>query len=109
MANSNATRKQLQWPPQLNMADDRPVIDTTYTYWEKQNSVYLNGVLNPVYVKNTDNYSVYDHSGNEYTINNGQLCRNGTSLFNVTNAKFVRTDVTDEYNRLVIRNEINFI
>lgn len=98
MANSNATRKQLQWPPQLNMADDRPVVDTTYTYWEKQNSVYLNGVLNPVYVKNTGNYSVYDHSGNEYTINNGQLCRNGTSLFNVTNAKFVRTDVTDEYN-----------
>lgn len=94
--NSKSQKQQIQWPPILQMMRDEPCIDNTFRNVEKINAPYINDMVSPVWVKDTESVGVYDIEGHRYEINDGWLTRDGTNLFEVEDRKFVREDVTEQ-------------
>lgn len=98
--NGKAQRQQLTWPPLLQMMHDEPVIDSSFRNVEKINAPYLNDMLTPVWIKDTESKAVYDKDGNRYELDSDNyLTRNGDKLFQVENKHFVREDVTEEFTK----------
>jgi hypothetical protein len=50
MANNKAEKMNMRFPLNLNLADDRPHIDTTFNEAKKINGPFLNGMIQPLYV-----------------------------------------------------------
>lgn len=98
--NQKATKAKIQFPLQLQMMRDEPVIDDSFNKVEKINTPYLNDTLSPVWIQNTESVGIYDVDGNRYEINKDSfLTRNGENVFQVENKKFVKKDVTERLNR----------
>lgn len=95
MPNKKATRTQIQFPPLLNLANDRPHIDTSLKNFEKQNGPYINDMIFPFYVKSLDSEYVFDRYGKSYHIENNKFYREDLALFAVSNNHFERKDITD--------------
>lgn len=95
--NSKASKQQIQWPPLLNMSDDRPHVDDTFRNVERINAPFVNGMLQPVWIKNLGQEYIHDAEGNKYDVENGVFKRNGIPLFQVENKHFERQDVTDRF------------
>lgn len=93
--NQKAQKQTIEWPPLLQMMHDEPVIDPTFRNTEKVNAPYLNDMLTPVWVKDTGSVGIYDKDGHRYEINDGWLTRDGAQLFQVSNKKFIKTDITE--------------
>ena len=89
--NSKANKSQIQWPPLLNLCNDRPHIDSTFKNWEKNNSPYLNDMISPVYIKDSGISGVYDYYGKKHQIVDGNWTIDGTSYISNLNHKFTRT------------------
>ena len=78
--NTKADKSQLKWPPLLNLANDKPHIDTSFQNWEKVNGPYLNSMLQPVWLqKETDKY-IYTKNGKRFRLLNGHLYENNNQL-----------------------------
>lgn len=95
--NSKASKQQIQWPPLLNLAENRPHVDDTFRNVEKINAPYVNEMLQPVWVKNLGQEYIHDAEGNKYDVENGVFKRNGVPLFNVENRHFEKRDVTERF------------
>jgi len=89
--NSKASKSQIQFPPLLNLCNDRPHVDSTFKNWEKNNSPYLNDMISPVYIKDSGVSGVYDYYGRKHQIVNGNWTIDGTSYISNLNHKFTRT------------------
>lgn len=85
--------------PLLHMADNKPHIDTTFQQVSKNNSPYINEMIQPFYSEKVEGDSVYDRFGNRYYIKDSQLYKNDTPLSNINNKMFKVEDVTSEYNK----------
>lgn len=99
--NSKASRNELQWPPLLNMSDNRPAIHNNFQSAERNNAPFVNEMLTPHYKKEvkTEYKTTFDKYDNKYDIHDGALYKNDEKLFDVDNRKFVQEDVTDQYNK----------
>lgn len=96
--NKKDTKQEMQWPPLLNMSENRPWVDTSFRNVEKINAPYLNEMLQPVWTKNLGRSYIHDNAGNKYCIDDdGYFTRNDRRLFKVDNRKFVKEDVTEEF------------
>ena len=84
--------------PLLHMADNKPHIDTTFQQVSKNNSPYINEMIQPFYSEKIEDDSVFDRFGNRYYIKNSQLYKNDRALTNINNKMFKVEDVTSEYN-----------
>lgn len=94
--NQKAQRQTLEWPPLLNMSDNHPYVDNSFRNVEKNNAPYINNMITPVWVKDTESIGLYDKDGHRYEITEGYLTRDGAQLFKVNNKMFVREDITEE-------------
>lgn len=83
--------------PLLYMADNKPKIDTTFQNVSKNNSPYVNEIIQPFYSKKIEGDSVYDRFGNRYYIKDSHLYKNDTALSVINNKMFQVEDVTEEY------------
>lgn len=98
--NQKAQKAKIQFPLQLQMMHDEPVVDETFNKVERINAPYLNDMLSPVYIQDTKSVGIYDVEGNRYVVDEDYyLTRNGEKLFQIENKKFVKEDVTEEYNK----------
>lgn len=95
--NGKAQKSQIKWPPLFNFANDKPHIDPSFQNWEKVNGPYLNDMVQPVYTQSAGLSTVFSKDGDAFNIEDGVFKRNGETLWNVDNYKFVKKDVTDEY------------
>lgn len=97
--NQKAQRTELQFPPLLNLQDDRPHIASDFRSVEKLNAPYLNGMLTPLWRSEYEytNKPVYDYNNNRYEIINGWLTKNGINLFPVDDFHFEKEDVTEQF------------
>ena len=84
--------------PLLHLADNKPHIDTTFQQVSKNNSPYINEMIQPFYSEKIEGDSVYDRFGNRYYIKESQLYKNDRALTNINNKMFKVEDVTSEYN-----------
>lgn len=89
--NGKANKSQIQFPPLLNLCNDRPHVDATFRNWEKNNSPYLNDMISPVYIKDSGIEGIYDYYGRKHQIINGNWTIDGTSYISNLNHKFTRT------------------
>ena len=89
--NNKASKSQIQFPPLLNLCNDRPHVDSTFRNWEKNNSPYLNDMISPVYIKDSGVAGVYDYYGRKHQIVDGNWTIDGTSYISNLNHKFTRT------------------
>ena len=104
--NNKATKQTVEWPPLLNMSENRPWVDTSFRSVEKINAPYLNEMLQPVWVKNLKKEYSHDTSGNSYRIeDDGKLYKNSRALFPVDNCRFVRQDVTEDFIDVIAYDE----
>lgn len=104
--NNKATKQTVEWPPLLNMSENRPWVDTSFRSVEKINAPYLNEMLQPVWIKNLEKEYVHDTSGNSYRIEgDGKLYKNSRALFPVDNCHFVRQDVTEDFIDVIAYDE----
>ena len=96
MANQKSLRQEVEFPPLLNLQEDRPRVASDFRSVEHNNSPYINGMLVPLWKKeyNFTNKPVYDYENNRYEIKNGWLTRNGEDLFTVENKHFEREDAS---------------
>lgn len=87
-------------PPLLNLSDNRPHVDPSFKYLEHINAPFINEMLMPLQIKNTNGEYTYDNDGNSYAIKDGYLVKNDTNqLFPVDNKTFKRTNVTSLMNQ----------
>jgi len=93
--NTKADKSQLKWPPLLNLADDKPHIDTSFQNWEKVNGPYLNSMLQPVWLRRyADNTYYYTKNGKRYRMSGGHLQENERNLSPTIDAvKFKKSDM----------------
>ncbi len=106
MNNSKANKQTVEWPPLLNMSENRPWVDTSFRNVEQINAPYLNEMLQPVWIKNLEKEYVHDTSGNSYRIeDDGKLYKNNRALFPVDNCHFVRQDVTEDFIDVIAYDE----
>ena len=77
--NNKASKSQIQFPPLLNLCNDRPHVDSSFRNWEKNNSPYLNDMISPVYLKENGVSGVYDYYGRKHQIVDGNWTIDGTS------------------------------
>lgn len=84
--------------PLLHLADNKPHIDTTFQQVSKNNSPYINEMIQPFYSEKIDGDSVFDRFGNRYYIKESQLYKNDGALTNTNNKMFKVEDVTADYN-----------
>ena len=101
MANAKAIRSEVEFPPLLNLQEDRPRIASDFRSVEHNNAPYINGMLTPLWKKEYEftNRPVYDYENNRYEVDNGWLTKNGEDLFQVEDKHFEKADVTEEYNK----------
>ena len=106
MANQKAQRQQVEFPPLLNLQEDRPRVASDFKSVEHINAPYINGMLMPLW-KKEDSYTnkpVWDYKNNKYEIVDGHLTKNGENLFAVDNYHFEKEDVTEEYSKYLAFN-----
>lgn len=84
--------------PLLHLADNKPHIDTTFQQVSKNNSPYINEMIQPFYSEKIEGDSVFDRFGNRYYIKESQLYKNDRALTNINNKMFKVEDVTADYN-----------
>ena len=53
MANQKAIRFEVEFPPLLNLQEDRPHISSDFRSVEHNNAPYINGMLSPMKIINT--------------------------------------------------------
>lgn len=101
MANAKAIRSEVEFPPLLNLQEDRPHVAADFRSVEHNNAPYINGMLAPLWKKEYEftNRPVYDYENNKYEIKDGWLTKNDEDLFPVENKHFEKEDVTEEYNK----------
>ena len=101
MANQKSIRFEVEFPPLLNLQEDRPHISADFRSVEHNNAPYINGMLSPLWKKEYEftNRPVYDYENNKYEIKDGWLTKNDEDLFPVENKHFEKEDVTEEYNK----------
>lgn len=101
MANQKAIRSEMEFPPLLNLQEDRPHVAADFRSVEHNNAPYINGMLTPLWKKENTFTSkpVYDYENNKYEIKNGYLTKNNEELFKVDDRHFEREDVTEEYSK----------
>ena len=101
MANAKAIRSEVEFPPLLNLQEDRPRIASDFRSVEHNNAPYINGMLTPLWKKEYEftNRPVYDYENNRYEVDGNWLTKNGEDLFQVEDKHFEKTDVTEEYNK----------
>lgn len=104
--NGKSSKSQIQWPPLLNLCNDRPHVDSTFRNWEKNNSPYLNDMISPVYIKDSGVAGVYDYYGRKHQIVDGNWTIDGTSYISNLNHKFTRT-VLDNLDMLSVAFDNN--
>lgn len=99
--NQKALRQEVEFPPLLNLQEDRPRVASDFRSVEHNNAPYINGMLLPLWKKeyNFTNKPVYDYENNRYEIKNGWLTKNGEDLFIVENKHFEREDITEEFSK----------
>lgn len=99
--NAKAQRQEMQWPPLLNMSDNRPAIHNNFQSAERINAPFVNDMVTPHYKKEvkTEYKTTFDKYDNKYDIHDGALYKNDEKLFDVDNRKFVQEDVTNQYNK----------
>lgn len=109
MSNQKAQRQQVEFPPLLNLQEDRPRIATDFKSVEHINAPYINGMMTPLWKKeeNYVNKPVWDYKNNKYEVINGYLTKNGEDLFAVDNYHFKKEDVTEEYSKYLAFNFSN--
>lgn len=95
--NSKASKSQIQWPPLLNLANDKPHIDSTFKNWEKNNAPYLNDMISPTYIKENGTAGIYDNKGRKHQIIDGTWYVDGYARNSGYNYKFTRTVLNDNY------------
>ena len=94
MANQKAQKITLPFPPLLNLADNRVVIDTSLQSYDKINGPLMNQSIQPVWIQDTGSEAVYTKNGNRYEIKDQQLWKNGQSLgYNVGNHYFAKSRI----------------
>lgn len=97
---NNKAAKSNLWssekPPLFNLSDNRPWVDPTFRYFEHNNAPFINEMLMPLNVKNTNSKATYDHNGSRYEIKNGYLQKDGVNLFATNTRRFKRTNITSE-------------
>lgn len=106
MANQKAQRQQVEFPPLLNLQEDRPRVASDFKSVEHINAPYINGMMMPLW-KKEDTYTnkpVWDYKNNKYEIVDGYLTKNGENLFAVDNYHFEKEDVTEEYSKYLAFN-----
>ena len=101
MANQKAIRSEVEFPPLLNLQEDKPRIASDFRSVEHNNAPYINGMLTPLWKKEYEftNIPVYDYNNDKYEVDNGWLTKNGEDLFQVEKRHFEKEDVTEEYNK----------
>ena len=101
MANQKAIRSEVEFPPLLNLQEDKPRIASDFRSVEHNNAPYINGMLTPLWKREYEftNRPVYDYNNDRYEVDNGWLTKNGEDLFQVENKHFEKEDVTEEYNK----------
>lgn len=101
MANAKAIRSEVEFPPLLNLQEDRPRIASDFRSVEHNNAPYINGMLTTLWKKEYkfDNRPVYDYKNSRYEVKDGWLTKDGEDLFQVENKHFEKEDVTEEYNK----------
>lgn len=99
--NQKAQREEIQFPPLLNLQEDRPRIASDFKSVEHINAPYINGMLMPLWNEEYQyqNKPVYDYNNNRYEIIDGYLTKNGENIFSVQNNHFEKQDVTEQYNK----------
>lgn len=104
--NQKAQRQQVEFPPLLNLQEDRPRIATDFKSVEHINAPFINGMMMPFWKKEEEytNKPVWDYKNNKYEISNGYLTRNGENLFAVNDYHFEKEDVTEEYSKYLAFN-----
>lgn len=100
MANSKAQKSELKFPPLLNLADDRPHVDTSFQNVERLNAPLLNSMLSPVWIKDTGKNMTYDVNGKGYylkTVEGVTSLKSGdeTIIENITNKHFEKTELPE--------------
>ena len=101
MANAKAIRSEVEFPPLLNLQEDRPRIASDFRSVEHNNAPYINGMLTSLWKKEYEfgNRPVYDYKNSRYEIKDGWLTKDGEDLFQVEDKHFEKEDVTEEYNK----------
>ena len=77
MANQKAQKQTLPFPPLINLADNKPIIDTSLQSYDKINGPFLNNMLQPVWIQDTGSEAVYTKNGNRYEIRGTEVWLNG--------------------------------
>lgn len=77
--NKKADKSQLKFPPLLNLAKDRPHIDSSFQNWEKVNGPYLNSMIQPVWTKSDRRKMVCTKNGDKFFVANNRLYINGAA------------------------------
>ena len=101
--NNKASKSQIQFPPLLNLCNDRPHVDSTFKNWEKNNSPYLNDMISPVYLKENGYEAVYDEHGNKHQMIDGHWKINGDNKISVPNKRYniyYQKETFNDYNPL---------
>lgn len=101
MANAKSIRSEVEFPPLLNLQEDRPRIASDFRSVEHNNAPYINGMLTPLWKKEYEftNRPVYDYKNSRYEVKDGWLTKDGEDLFQIENKHFEKEDVTEEYNK----------
>ena len=101
MANQKAIRSEVEFPPLLNLQEDKPRIASDFRSVEHNNAPYINGMLTSLWKREYEftNRPVYDYNNDRYEVDNGWLTKNGEDLFQVEKRHFEKEDVTEEYNK----------
>ena len=101
MANQKSIRSEVEFPPLLNLQEDRPHVAADFRSVEHNNAPYINGMLAPLWKKEYEftNRPVYDYENNKYEIKDGWLTKNDEDLFPVEDKHFEKEDVTEEYSK----------
>ena len=101
MANQKSVRSEVEFPPLLNLQEDKPRIAADFRSVEHNNAPYINGMLTSLWKKDYEftNRPVYDYNNDRYEIDKDWLTKNGEDLFAVENKHFEKEDVTEEYNK----------
>ena len=95
--NGKSSKQQIQFPPLLNMANDKPHIDSTFRNWEKNNAPYLNDMISPTYIKENGTAGIYDNKGRKHQIIDGVWYVDGVAKNSGYNYKFNRTVLDSNY------------
>ena len=99
--NQKALRQEMEFPPLLNLQEDKPRIASDFRSVEHNNSPYIDGMLMPLWKKESTftNQPVYDYKNNRYEIKDGWLTKNDEDLFPIEDNHFEVEDVTEDFSQ----------